>query len=153
MVKKTLNATKPKENVMSALRKNEMYEPSGCEAAALEKSTGWLPVVIVNASGNAAYETAVPVAAAAKTNHAAKNVALFLASPFIGLAYVVAMPFVAAGILAWMGGKALFNKLPMLKHVAMIVAAPFIGLAFVLAAPLVGIGALGWAGTKALLKH
>jgi len=138
---------------MSALRKNEIYEPSGCAAAALKKSTGWLPVVIVNANGNAAYEPAVPVAAAEKTNNAAKNIALFLASPFIGLAYVIAMPFVAAGVLAWMGGRALFNKVPMLKHVAMVVAAPFIGLAFVLTAPLIGIGALGWAGSKALLKH
>ena len=136
---------------MSALRK--MYEPSGYEAAALEKSTAWLPVVIVNAKGSAAYEPAVTVAAAEKSNNAARNVALFLASPFIGLAYVIAMPFVAAGILAWMGGKALLNKFPMLKHVAMAVAAPFIGLAFLLVAPLVGIGALGWVGTKAILKH
>ena len=136
---------------MSALRK--MHEPSGYAAVAPEKSTGWLPVVIVNGSGCAAYEPAVAVAAAEKTNNAAKNVVLFLASPLIGLAYVIAMPFVAAGILAWMGGKALLNKLPMLKHVAMAVAAPFIGLAFVLAAPLVGIGALGWVGTKTLLKR
>jgi len=89
----------------------------------------------------------------AKGENIFKNIALFLAAPFIGLAYVIAMPFVGAGMLAWMGGKALFNKFPTLKHVVMTVSAPFIGLAFILVAPLVGIGALGWYGTKALLKH
>lgn len=33
---------------------------------------------------------------------AARNVALFLLAPFIGLAYVVALPFVGLGMLAWM---------------------------------------------------
>ncbi|MFA6442920.1 MAG: response regulator [Sterolibacterium sp.] len=89
----------------------------------------------------------------AKAGNTVKNVALFLAAPFIGLAYVIAMPFVGAGMLAWMGGKALFEKAPIVKTLAMTVATPFIGLAFILVAPLVGIGALGWYGTKALLKH
>ena len=33
----------------------------------------------------------------------AKNVALFVAAPFIGLAYAAAFPFVAVGMLAWYG--------------------------------------------------
>lgn len=94
-----------------------------------------------------------PMPEIAKSENTAKNIALFLAAPFIGLAYVIAMPFVGAGMLAWMGGKALFDKFPMVKHGAMAVAGPFIGLAFILVAPIVGIGALGWYGTKALLKH
>jgi CheY-like chemotaxis protein len=40
-----------------------------------------------------------------------KNVALFLAAPFVGLAYVIAMPFVMAGMLVWMGVKAVRNRL------------------------------------------
>lgn len=36
----------------------------------------------------------------------AKNVALFLAAPFIGLAYAVAFPFIGIGVLAWMGIRA-----------------------------------------------
>ena len=32
-----------------------------------------------------------------------KNVALFAAAPFIGLAYAAAFPFVAVGMLAWYG--------------------------------------------------
>ena len=36
----------------------------------------------------------------------AKNVALFVAAPFIGLAYAAAFPFVAVGMLAWYGVQA-----------------------------------------------
>jgi CheY-like chemotaxis protein len=36
----------------------------------------------------------------------ALNAALFFAAPFIGLAYVVALPFVGIGVLAWQGYKA-----------------------------------------------
>ena len=39
-----------------------------------------------------------------------KNIALFLAAPFIGLAYIVAMPFVAMGMLAWFGYKAVMKR-------------------------------------------
>jgi len=60
------------------------------------------------------------------------------------------MPFVAAAMLAYFAGKAVFNKYPMVKHAAMMVAAPFIGLVFVLAAPVIGLGALGYYGSKAL---
>ena len=40
----------------------------------------------------------------------AKNAALFVAAPFIGLAYAAAFPFVAVGMLAWYGGRALAKK-------------------------------------------
>ena len=36
----------------------------------------------------------------------ARNVALFLAAPFIGLAYAIALPFVGAGALVWLGIRA-----------------------------------------------
>jgi CheY-like chemotaxis protein len=39
----------------------------------------------------------------------AKNVALFIASPLIGLVYVIALPFVGLGMLAWISTKALFK--------------------------------------------
>ena len=41
---------------------------------------------------------------------ALRNVALFLASPFIGLAYIIAMPFVGLGMLAWFGIKAVMKR-------------------------------------------
>ena len=36
-----------------------------------------------------------------------RNVALFLAAPFIGLVYILAFPFVGLGIVAWMGVRTL----------------------------------------------
>ena len=43
---------------------------------------------------------------AIKDSHA-YNVALFIASPFIGLAYAVALPFVGTGMILYQGWKAL----------------------------------------------
>jgi len=40
---------------------------------------------------------------------AAKNVALFFAAPFVGLAYIVLFPFVGIAMLAWIGGRALLT--------------------------------------------
>jgi CheY-like chemotaxis protein len=114
----------------------------------------------------AAAETAVeaetaPVAAAELDAQARygrlKNVALFLAAPFIGLAYIAAMPAVGVGMLAWFGLRALARRArsapPLVKHVAMLVAAPFIGLAYMVGLPFVGLGMLVWFGAKAVLKR
>ena len=57
--------------------------------------------------GYEGYEAAAGLRRAARV---AKNVALFAAAPFIGLAYAVAFPFVAVGALAWFGAKALAKK-------------------------------------------
>lgn len=43
----------------------------------------------------------------AKIGLIAKNVGLFIVSPFIGLAYVLLFPFVGLAVLAWMGVRAL----------------------------------------------
>ena len=59
--------------------------------------------------GYEGYETARP-AGLGRAARVAKNVALFAAAPFIGLAYAVAFPFVAVGALAWLGAKALAKK-------------------------------------------
>ena len=40
----------------------------------------------------------------------AKNVALFVAAPFIGLAYAAAFPFVAVGMLAWYAVRAVRRR-------------------------------------------
>ena len=39
-----------------------------------------------------------------------KGIALFIVAPFIGLAYAEALPFLGLGMMAWVGGKALFGK-------------------------------------------
>jgi hypothetical protein len=35
-----------------------------------------------------------------------KDVLMFLAAPFIGLAFIALFPFIGLGMLAWMGGQA-----------------------------------------------
>ena len=134
---------------MSALRKNEIFETYSSETESSKKS--WEPVLYTIVRRPRAENSASTETRSVATT--AKNIALFLASPFIGLAYVAAMPFVAAAMLAYFAGKAMFNKFPIVKHAAMMVAAPFIGLAMILVAPLVGAGALGYYATKALAKN
>ena len=93
--------------------------------------------------------TEAPVA----VENRARNIALFLASPFIGLAYALALPLVGVAMLAWQGAKA-FNQSAAAKaavrSVAMLAVAPFIGLAFALLLPLVGLVMLAWTGAPAL---
>jgi len=92
-----------------------------------------------------------------------KNVALFLAAPFIGLAYILAFPVVGLGMLAWMAVQAQQKKSAevgtlqpaaparssAVKTTAMFLAAPFIGLAYVIAGPIIGLGMLLWFGVQA----
>ncbi len=103
-----------------------------------------------------------------------KNVALFLAAPFVGLAYILAFPVVGLCMLAWMAIQAQQKKseaaaklqpVPMTssvaKSTAVFLAAPFIGLAYVIAGPILGLGMLLWfgfqawgkLGAKALAEH
>jgi CheY-like chemotaxis protein len=99
-------------------------------------------------------------------NHALrfiKNVALFLAAPFVGLAYILAFPMVGLGMLAWMAIQAQKKKSEeaaalqpaapakpsALKTIALIRAAPFIGLAFIVVGPIAGLGLLFWFGFQA----
>jgi hypothetical protein len=125
---------------MSALLKMDMYQ-AVCEAAALKKSTVWVPEVIITAD--------LPAAVEEQRMSTLKSVTLFLASPFIGLAYITAMPFVAAAMIIWFGVKALVTKIPAsVKKVGMIIAAPFLGLGFIIALPVVGVTALGYFAMK-----
>jgi hypothetical protein len=79
------------------------------------------------------------------------NIALFLAAPFIGLAYLLAFPVVGLGMIAWLAGKAIMKN-EKARPVALLIAAPFITLVFVAVGPIVGLGALARIGCKALLK-
>ena len=81
----------------------------------------------------------------------AKNVALFFAAPFVGLAYLIAFPLVGLGMIAWLACKAV-AKNEAACRVGLVIAAPFIALGFVTIGPIAGLGALAWIGTKAALK-
>ncbi len=62
-----------------------------------------------NTANLRAYEVAGP-AELAGVGKVVKNVVLFAAAPFIGLAYAAAFPFVAVGLAVWYGAKALAKK-------------------------------------------
>jgi len=62
-----------------------------------------------NTANLRAYEVAGPAELAGAVR-VVKNVALFAAAPFIGLAYAAAFPFVAVGLAAWYGARALARK-------------------------------------------
>jgi len=89
----------------------------------------------------------------------AGKIGLFVAAPFIGLAYALFLPFFGLAVLAWMGARALvrYNTLirlaGFLKNVALFVAAPFIGLAYALLLPFVGLGMLAWMAVRTLVKQ
>ena len=116
-----------------------------------------------NAVARAAWpEPAIEPSVPNKTMRFIKNVALFLAAPFVGLAYILAFPIVGLGMLAWMAIQAQKKaeeaaktqpatpaKGSPLKTVAMMIAAPLIGLAFVVAGPILGLGLLLWFGFQA----
>jgi len=130
------------------------------------------PAMIEESAAHAMLETAPAVATQVKALashevHAElamehsniKNIALFLAAPFIGLVYAVLLPLVGLAMLGWIGGKALIqtkvvkNAPTYLKNVALLAGAPFIGLAYAVALPFVGMALLLWTAGKAFLAQ
>jgi hypothetical protein len=90
---------------------------------------------------------------AANTAYAVKGAALMAAAPFIGLAYVIALPVLGLGVLAWLGAKAFAARwntaARVARNVVLFFAAPFVGLAYALALPFVGVAVLAWWGVRA----
>jgi CheY-like chemotaxis protein len=82
----------------------------------------------------------------------AGKVGLFVAAPFIGLAYALFLPFFGLGVLAWMIVRTL-ARYSLLRNLALFAAAPFIGLAYAVLLPFVGLGALVWMGARTLMKQ
>lgn len=80
----------------------------------------------------------------------AKNIALFFAAPFIGLAYLLAFPVIGLALALWIGYKAAMKN-KTVRNVALAAVAPVIALAFLTVGPVLGLGALAWAGGKALV--
>ena len=131
---------------MSALRKTiETTEH-------VEARKTWTPVLIVTEPATAA----VKPEAAPEKEHMLRNMALFLSAPFVGLVYVVLLPFVGLGMLAWMAAEAAWAEPKVREAVRFagfmgtLVAAPFIGLAYIVALPFVGIALVARAGARAV---
>ena len=131
---------------MTALRKALFLEEAPVATAAVARVPAPKLYVVTTAPAEA-----VPTA----EGSALKNIALFLASPFIGLLYIIALPIVGLGVLAVLAvrGAAKFPAVRTLglglKHIAMLLAAPFIGLAYVVFFPVICLAALAWTGGRA----
>ena len=93
-----------------------------------------------------------------------KNIALFFAAPFIGLAYVALLPFIGLGMLAGVAGRtawklAVANSSRIgrvgrfMKNATLFFAAPFIGLAYVALFPFIGLGMLAAYGLRAWINR
>lgn len=105
----------------------------------------------LNAMGLPAVDFAHIEQAAAQVVRTLKNVALFVAAPFIGLVYAMALPLVGLVMLATVAARA-FAKTPakaVAKNVILLAAAPFIGLAYAVAMPFVGIAMIAKVGYQA----
>jgi CheY-like chemotaxis protein len=116
-------------------------------------------VLAVPAAPAAAAVAAGPEAPVAEIEPAGSllgNILLFFAAPFIGLAYIMAMPFYGLAMLALLAGRVAAKNATVkataivLKHVVMVVAAPFIGLAYVVLFPFIGLALLLWMAGKAV---
>ena len=101
------NEAKAKEaGVAAFLRKPlspEMIEQSAQDAVVKNKIATAAEAVPATTPG-------LPPSAGRRVGRFAKNAGLFFAAPFIGLAYVVALPFVGLGLLARYGYQALKNR-------------------------------------------
>jgi CheY-like chemotaxis protein len=115
-------------------------------------------VLAAPAAAAEAVAAAAPEEAAAEAAPAGsmlKNIVLFFAAPFIGLAYIMAMPFYGLAVVAFLAARAAAKNETVkaaaivLKHVAMVIAAPFVGLAYVVLFPFIGLALLLWMAGKA----
>ena len=86
----------------------EMIEGSAREAMTWKAADMQVPAEVAKPAEAAA--PAEIVAAAPGAGQTVKNIALFVAAPFIGLAYALAFPFVGLALLARYGYRALANK-------------------------------------------
>lgn len=110
----------------------------------------------MNATTTLRYEAYAAEEARAALRTAVRNTgkaAALVAAPFIGLAFVIGLPVIGLGVLAWLAVRAAAARWPgaarIIKRVALFLAAPFIGLAYAFALPFVGIGALAWTAVRA----
>jgi hypothetical protein len=124
---------------------------------ALETGTAWTPAMIVKARRPATRRAATPRTETRAAWTQLRNVALFLMAPFVGLLYIVLLPFVGLVMLAWFAGRTfvetgrLAATLRIAKKMVLVAAAPFIALGYVIALPFVGLAMLAGAAIEAML--
>jgi CheY-like chemotaxis protein len=104
---------------------------------------------------NAVAPAEATVAEAATAGSVLKNIVLFFVAPFMGLAYIIAIPFYGLGVLALLAGRVAAKNETVkaaaivLKHVVMAIATPILGLVYVALFPFIGLALLLWLAGKA----
>jgi CheY-like chemotaxis protein len=127
----------------------EMIEDSAREALAAPA-----PQVLALPAASVA-----PQAEPAATGSALLNILLFFAAPFIGLAYIIALPIVGLGAIAVLATRAALKidkvrtVAVTLKHIAMVFAAPVFGLVYVVLFPFIGLATLLWLAGRAVVAR
>jgi hypothetical protein len=92
-----------------------------------------------------------------EAGNALKDIVLFFLAPFIGLAYVIALPFVGLGVVALLAARVVTKMEAVktiglaLKTVGLVIAAPVLGLAYAVFFPFIGLGVLTWLGGRAMV--
>jgi hypothetical protein len=138
---------------MTALRKTLLVEEEPVVATTAARAPA-AKLYVVTATAPAEARAAAPEA----KGNALKNIALFLLAPFFGLAYIVALPFVALGVLAVLAARAAAKHETVkavglaVKNAGLLIAAPVLGLAYIIFFPVIGLAALAWMGGRALVE-
>jgi len=88
----------------------EMIEASASDVLAADVLAAPATAAVDTPGVDPAATAQVPVRQRSRLALVGLNVGLFLAAPFIGLAYVIALPFVGFGVLAWQGYKAVAGR-------------------------------------------
>jgi len=129
--------------------------PQGAVAAVVEPEATALAAPQPMAEGEAS--TGISVA------RFLKNITLFFAAPFVGLAAIILFPIIGLAMLAWTAGKAWRQRkvaaegeasegisvARFLKNITLFFAAPFVALAYIALFPIIGLAMLAWTGGQA----
>ncbi len=127
----------------------EMIEDSARDALAA-------PVIATNAVV-LPFDYEAPSVESAGIGSVLKNIVLFFAAPFIGLAYIVVFPFVGLGALAVLAAAPRPNTKRSADGRARVEECrhgdcrPFVGLAYIVFFPFIGLAVLAWMGGRAVL--
>lgn len=137
-----------------------MIEDSAREAL-LERDAGTAPVASDAAVAETPVERIASASSAEPARSIGKQLGIAFGEPFLGLAYVLVLPF--AGLLMlvgapfWFGGRALAKRSgegkTWVRNAALLFAAPLVGLVYIIALPFAGFGVLAWMSVKAVLNR
>ena len=135
---------------------NFLHKPLSPEMIEGSAQKALAPAAKAEAAPLPAAET--PQAEAAGVGTAVKNILLFLAAPFIALAYVIALPFIGLGLMTVLAVRAAAGRVNLrmfglgLRNTGLVLIAPVCGVAYAVIFSLVSATMLTWLAGKAILR-